>query len=102
MCRQLPFVSGNNSTYEASITSTAGWSVGSGALSVEADGIRFTKTAATSGLAAASRTVALPVAAKTWILYGRVRMPMVQDDTSCFRLFVSSTVQCALWLIYNT
>ena len=25
------------------------------------------------------------MAAKTWILYGRVRMPMVQDDTACFR-----------------
>lgn len=102
MCRQLPYVSGNNSTYEASITSTAGWSVGSGAMSVETDCVRFTKTVATSSLAAASRTVALPVAAKTWILYGRVRMPMVQDDTSCFRLFVSGTVQCALWLNYNT
>lgn len=102
MCRQLPFVSGNNSTYEASITSTAGWAVGNGALSVEAGGMRFTKTVATSSLASATRTVALPVAAKTWILYGRVRMPMVQDDTSCFRLFVSSTAQCALWLNYNT
>ena len=102
MCRQLPFVSGNNSSYEANIASTAGWAVGNGALSVEAGGLRFTKTTATSSLASATRTVALPVAAKTWILYGRVRMQMVQDDTACFRLFVSSTVQCALWLNFNT
>mgnify|MGYP000482262398 CR=1 FL=1 len=48
MCRQLPFVSGNNSSYEASIASTGGWAVGNGALSVEPGCMRFTKTTATS------------------------------------------------------